>query len=468
MVDTPVSPQARGPRSLWLFLGIAALFGTALVFSLLVAARSVQRDYSERLSQATGAAAMAAAGRTASDMAAIKAALDLMVDQIAETELRFKGVANGLSGPLALAMRQPSVLGVQIREAGGEVIAGIGAIGGAFPPPSVLFDADIAVDTIIHRPRPLTATTVAFALQRLTADRAGRRVSITLLVSVDALAQALPAGYLGDIGGMLIASTAGDILAAGGAPFADLNVSDGSVFAALPQSYRTLLPGEVRGYRARVGAAGPERVFAYAAIAGWPMLVITASAPRLGWGMADLIGARALAIAAPVIATLLLFLVFFSARWTSHRRRLAQLDKTLRHTRAALRGIEAGVLVWEHGADTVRISESWKRMLGYDRDDIGDQLEDWLNRIHHADRPRVIRGLQSVIDGKVETHRQTVRMLSKSGKPHVMAQTISAVRGHRGDQPTMVLTQIATAVAATMPQQTPARAQPSSRAHKVA
>ncbi|MHA1564816.1 MAG: hypothetical protein ACTSX7_05835, partial [Alphaproteobacteria bacterium] len=364
-------------------MGIAALFGAAFVFSLMATARSVQSEYAARLTQATGAATMAAAGRAASDMAGIKAALDLLVDRITQTELRFRGVANGLSGPLALTMRHPSVRGAQIREAGGEVIASLGAATGIFPPPSVLFAGDMTDGTIIHRPRPLTATASAFALQRLTSDRAGRRVSITLLVSIDALAKALPADYPGDIAGMLVASATGDILAAGGGPFADLKVRDGSVFAALPQSYRTLLPGEVRGYRARVGAAGPERVFAYTAIAGWPMIVITASAPRIGWGIADLIASRLLAIAAPVIATLLLFLLFFSTRWAGHRRRLAQLDNTLRHTRAALRGLEAGVLVWEHGADTVQISASWKRLLGYDRDDIGDQLEDWLNRIHH-------------------------------------------------------------------------------------
>ncbi|MHA1564864.1 MAG: PAS domain-containing protein, partial [Alphaproteobacteria bacterium] len=121
---------------------------------------------------------------------------------------------------------------------------------------------------------------------------------------------------------------------------------------------------------------------------------------------------------------------------------------------------------WEHGADTVQISASWKRLLGYDRDDIGDQLEDWLNRIHHEDRPRAIRSLQSVIDGKVETHRQIIRMLSKGGKPHAMMQTISAVRGNPGDPPTMVLTQVAAAAAESKLAQT--QIKPQRRAPKVA
>ena len=458
------------PRALWLYPAIAALFGAALIFSLLVAARSVQSDYSQRLTQATGAATIAAAGRAALNMAGIKAALDLLVAQIAETELRFKDVANGLSRPLALTMRHPSVLGAEIREAGGEVIARLGATAGAFPPPSLLFAAEIADDTIIHRPRPLADTISVFALQRVIDDRAGRRVSVTLLVNVNALAQALPADYPGDIRGMLVASTTGDILAAGGGPFANLKVGSGAVFAALPQSYRPLLPGEVRGYRARVDAAGPERIFAYAAVAGWPMIVIAASLPPIGWGMVDLILSRGLAIGAPVIATLLLFLTFFSARWAGHRRQLAQLDKSLRRTRAALRGVEAGLIVWEHGADTVDISASWKRMLGYDRDEIGDQLEDWLNRIHHEDRPQAMRGLQAVIDGTLQTHRQTIRMVSKRGISHTMMQTISAVRGNPADPPTMVLTQIAMATAAATPQRTPAlsQAQPRAAAHKVA
>lgn len=432
----------RRARSLWRFPTVAALLGVGLLFSFALATLSEQKNYAARLTQQTSAATLVAAGRAASDMAGVRAALDVLVDSIAATELRFSGVANGLAVPLALAMGQDLVLGAEIREAGGEVIARRGARAGAFPPASQLFADDaLAREVVVHRPRP-AATGSIIAVQRITADRAGRLVSVVLLVSLTELHLALPRDHEGDVGGMLLASTGGNILAARGAPFADIQVTDGPIFAALPDSYRTLLPGEVRGYRARVAGAGPERFFSYAAVAGWPLIVITASAPRFGWGLAGLIGSRLVSIVAPVAGTLLLFLLLVSARWASHRRQLSQAERNLRQSRAALRAIDAGVIIWEHGADTVYISSSWKRMLGYGRDDVGDQLEDWTNRIHYQDRPRALEGMQAVIDGSIDVHRHVIRMMSKDGGARQIAETISAVRGRATDPVTIVLTQV--------------------------
>jgi len=463
----PRPRQRRRAPTLWRFSIIAALLGIGFLLSVAVAVQGERGGYSARLTQQTGAATLAAAGRTAADMAGVKAALDLLVASIAATELRFSGVANGLAAPLALAMDQDLVFAAEIREAGGEIIARQGAGTAAFPPFSRLFTAtDPDTEIIVHRPRPAVATGGFFAVQRLAADRAGRRVSVVLLVAVEALRLALPHDHEGDVAGMLLATTGGNILAARGDPFAGLRVTEGPIFAALPQSYRTLLPGEVRSYRARVGAAGPQRIFSYAAVAGWPLLVITASAPRFGWGFAEGLGSRLVTIVAPVTVTLLLFLLFMSARWTIHRRQLSRLEKNLRQTRVALRAIDAGVIIWEHGADSVYISSSWKRMLGYGREEVGDQLEEWINRIHFQDRPGALEGMQAVIDGSVSTHRHKVRMMSKDGSVRQIAGTISAVRGRATDPLTIVVTQVD--MAALSSRAEPARTPQPVRRHKVA
>ncbi len=447
----PIAWRPRGVLALRRYSVVAAFMAAGFVLSLLVAAAGVQRDHTAHLTQQAEAATTTGIGRIASDLAAVGAALDFLVERLVTTELRFSGVDNGLAAPLAGALRHDLILGGEIRDASGEVIARKGAAAGAFPPFSALFpdQPDLSGkgsgEIIIHRPRPMAGSAGIIAIQRRATDGAGRLVSVVLLVSADALRLAVPQNHGRDVSGRLLATVGGDILVTEGEPFTKIAVTDGTVLAALPQSYRTLLPAEVRSFRARLMDAGPERIFAYGAVGGWPLVVVSASIPRFGWGMVGLVATRALAIAVPVAATLLLFLLAFRARWAGHRRRLAELDRQLLHTRAALRNSDAGVIFWEYGADTVNISDRWKRLLGYRPDEVGDQLEEWMNRIHRHDRPGAIKGLQSVIDGKAKQHRHVIRMLAKDGSIRHVTETISAVRGNNTDVPTLVLTQIALA-----------------------
>jgi diguanylate cyclase (GGDEF)-like protein/PAS domain S-box-containing protein len=73
----------------------------------------------------------------------------------------------------------------------------------------------------------------------------------------------------------------------------------------------------------------------------------------------------------------------------SHKRAQEALRESEERYALAARGANDGLWDWNVQANTIYFSPRWKTMLGYEDDEIGDKPEEWLNRIHDADRDRV-------------------------------------------------------------------------------
>ncbi len=81
----------------------------------------------------------------------------------------------------------------------------------------------------------------------------------------------------------------------------------------------------------------------------------------------------------------------------------------------ALKGAEAGVWDWNVKTDEVRYSEQWAEMLGYNPDEIEQNLESWEKRVHPDERPRVKEELQKHLEGEIDIFKTEHRMKTKSG-----------------------------------------------------
>src|SRR2546430_14454678 len=73
----------------------------------------------------------------------------------------------------------------------------------------------------------------------------------------------------------------------------------------------------------------------------------------------------------------------------SHKRAQEGLRESEERYALAARGANDGLWDWNLEANTVYFSPRWKTMLGYEPGEIGDKPEEWLSRIHDADRDRV-------------------------------------------------------------------------------
>jgi len=80
----------------------------------------------------------------------------------------------------------------------------------------------------------------------------------------------------------------------------------------------------------------------------------------------------------------------------SHKQAQEALKESEERYALAARGSNDGLWDWNLSANIVHFSPRWKAMLGYQEDQIGERPEEWLGRIHDADRERVKRRLQPI------------------------------------------------------------------------
>jgi diguanylate cyclase (GGDEF)-like protein/PAS domain S-box-containing protein len=73
----------------------------------------------------------------------------------------------------------------------------------------------------------------------------------------------------------------------------------------------------------------------------------------------------------------------------SHKKAEEALRESEQRYALAARGANDGLWDWDLRNNVIYFSPRWKSMLGYQEAEIGDRLEEWLDRIHVADRERV-------------------------------------------------------------------------------
>ena len=99
----------------------------------------------------------------------------------------------------------------------------------------------------------------------------------------------------------------------------------------------------------------------------------------------------------------------------SHKRAQEALRESEERYALAARGANDGLWDWNVQANTIYFSSRWKTMLGYEDDEIGDKPEEWLNRIHDADRDRVREEIAAHQKGATLHFESEHRVLHKDG-----------------------------------------------------
>ena len=98
---------------------------------------------------------------------------------------------------------------------------------------------------------------------------------------------------------------------------------------------------------------------------------------------------------------------------------------------AVVQATGVGLWEWDMSAQQVHFSTEWKRQLGYEDAEIGDDFDEWVRRLHPEDRERVTQTLAEFVAGHMADHvaapgsvyRQTFRLRHKDGSyRHILAQ----------------------------------------------
>ncbi|MDH3689072.1 MAG: diguanylate cyclase, partial [Gammaproteobacteria bacterium] len=113
-------------------------------------------------------------------------------------------------------------------------------------------------------------------------------------------------------------------------------------------------------------------------------------------------------------------------------RALRDLKNSEERYALAAKGANDGLWDWDLSNNKVHLSPRWKAMLGYSEDDIGDDPQEWLGKIHIDDVGRVRADISEHLAGKTSTLESEYRILAKDGKYLWMASRGLAVRDSNG------------------------------------
>jgi len=80
---------------------------------------------------------------------------------------------------------------------------------------------------------------------------------------------------------------------------------------------------------------------------------------------------------------------------TARKRTEEALRNSQQQLKLILQDANIGLWNWNLKTDKVDYSREWKSQLGYEDDEIGDPLEEWLKRLHPDDYTRRSRSIGS-------------------------------------------------------------------------
>jgi diguanylate cyclase (GGDEF)-like protein/PAS domain S-box-containing protein len=103
-------------------------------------------------------------------------------------------------------------------------------------------------------------------------------------------------------------------------------------------------------------------------------------------------------------------------RYALERQRAAEaLRESEERYALAVRGANDGLWDWDLKTDVVYYSPRWKAMLGYRENEIGDSKEEWLGRVHSADRLELEASIRAHLTGDMPHFENEHRILHRDG-----------------------------------------------------
>ncbi len=117
----------------------------------------------------------------------------------------------------------------------------------------------------------------------------------------------------------------------------------------------------------------------------------------------------------------------------------ANLEISKQRFSLAMDAANDGLWDWDVKENTVYYSPRWKAIVGYRADELGNDIDVWLDLIHPDDQGRVEQLLNAYLEGFSNTYEVSFRMKHKEGHwVHILTKAI-AVRDEEHSWPTRVV-----------------------------
>jgi PAS domain S-box-containing protein len=104
------------------------------------------------------------------------------------------------------------------------------------------------------------------------------------------------------------------------------------------------------------------------------------------------------------------------------------LDISEKRWQYALEGAGDGVWDWNPQTGYIFFSNRWKSMLGYDSDDIDNNVHGWQDLLHEKDRDRVLEVVDKFLTKESESFEVEQRLRCKDGSYKWILSTVASGR----------------------------------------
>lgn len=111
-------------------------------------------------------------------------------------------------------------------------------------------------------------------------------------------------------------------------------------------------------------------------------------------------------------------------------------EKSLRESREqymlAIKGTNDGIWDWDLRTNTLYLSERWKQMLGFEDNELPNNMETFWQQLHPEDHVRVQKAITSYLSGEVPKYEMEFRMLHKNNSFRWILAKGEAIRDENG------------------------------------
>lgn len=112
-------------------------------------------------------------------------------------------------------------------------------------------------------------------------------------------------------------------------------------------------------------------------------------------------------------ATLLLGLLMMHQAQNSENKKA--LDKSEQRWHFAIEGAGDGLWDWNPQTNEIFYSKQWKKMLGYNEDEIENSIDEWKKLLHPDETEKIYAQLSKFQSGEISDYEMEQRMLCKNG-----------------------------------------------------
>ncbi len=109
------------------------------------------------------------------------------------------------------------------------------------------------------------------------------------------------------------------------------------------------------------------------------------------------------------------------------------LNEALLRQQEAVKAGNVGLWDWDLETNNVRYSAEWKRQIGYEEDEIGDNFDEWESRVHPDDLSRILGRIKQYIRDRASAYKVEFRFRHKDGSYRWILAQASVLTDENGE-----------------------------------